>query len=332
MELEETRQRLEMTAMELLDMTEKLERVENDASGYLRTILQQQEAYKKKILQKSAINDKLMRQLQDAEQHIKELIATAESNRINSEHLAKQVVRLQSENVQLRENNLKIVDDGEALEFKMENTRSEIEMVTQEVKDLRINNAFVLEENKKLRAEVLTVTQQNSFNVASINLLRADNTRLETVNRQLNSQTPLLMEENKKFVEQTTRLVEEKRLLTEEVTALKTKLVELDCTSTGIAESGSLCGGCLACQLTQANHAPDKINEKLTLYKKLFSLRGEVINLLNKCIYDLKNKSLLSNLWESRSEIVSDMIEEVQFIDDRINEEMDKIFFLNEKK
>lgn len=94
-----------------------------------------------------------------------------------------------------------------------------------------------IEEFKRKKEEELKSKASEAEHLAKQVLkLKAENDKyvgieysdLKKVNDQLNAQTPILLEENRKFKEQTTRLIEEKRKLEEELLAERKFSLQLD--------------------------------------------------------------------------------------------------------
>jgi hypothetical protein len=156
-------------------------------------------------------------------------------------------------------------------------------------------------EAEHLAKQAIRLNEENSK-------LLKENTENVSRNNILNNQTPLLMEENRKYREQTTRLIDEKRKLTEQ-------LSNLDCQA---AAPGSFtCGGCLNCQLRQSEHGTNKIIESLRFEKSITSYKDSIITILRTALDALKAMPCLT--WRTQGKVYRDCMNTVSALQGNID-------------
>lgn len=166
-------------------------------------------------------------------------------------------------------------------------------------------------EAEHLAKQAIRLNEENSK-------LRQENTEATSKANQLNTQTPLLMEENRKYREQTTRLIEEKR-------KLQDKVNQFECRGCQTGEMGEYCGGCVGCLMRQAEHHMHLLEKQFVAEQKIGSFQATAIGVLTKALDAMKLMPCLT--WRQQGRLYRDCKNTIAAINgqiDSIREEQKK--------
>lgn len=228
LEISDMRDRCENLNLQLLDFKEAQNILIESNRGYQKLLSEEKNKYEKLM---DTSNDKIY--------ELKHQIAQFTSDEVSSEHLAKQVLRLNDENLKLnnekivsynctRTGDIRLPSCGKCLSCKMLESQQKVKML-----EINLSDA-----NK----EIIKLTEELS--------LYNCNDPLDKCDKCVMCQSNKLLEKVKRLDIIVKNLTDCGEELIDENTSLKTKCSSYNCIEFG----GFTCGGCISCELNKTQN------------------------------------------------------------------------------